>query len=314
MSTNPSFRFGLPDVKLTEQQCVDIANSVVCTYGLSPNGLGKDAWTLEPDQITGFLRSLYVGQSLYACEVFAVKLCVLLFYLRIFPGVLVRRLIWGTFIFSVVSLVVFVTLALAQCQPVSFYWKGWDALHEGKCIGINALAWAIAIVSIVLDLWILGLPLSQIIYLQMHWKRKVAVASMFIIGTFVTVVSALRLRFLVAFGNSINPTRDGYATCYWSIIELNVAVCCVCMPNLRLLLLRVFPRLGGSSARQLSEAQYDTAASQRKNSRAAVSGDQSDNDLHPPTYYSSNPSIDRSSTTELVELGIRPTSKGMNLV
>ncbi|KAI8673190.1 CFEM domain-containing protein [Fusarium keratoplasticum] len=130
----------------------------------------------------------------------------------------------------------------------------------------------------------------------------------------VTVVSALRLRFLVAFGNSINPTRDGYATCYWSIIELNVAVCCVCMPNLRLLLLRVFPRLGGSSARQLSEAQYDTAASRRKNSRAAVSGDQSDNDLHAPAYYSSNPSIDRSSTTELVELGIRPTSKGMNVV
>ncbi|KAG4270106.1 hypothetical protein FPRO04_11798 [Fusarium proliferatum] len=34
---------------------------------------------------------LYAGQTLYATDVFATKICVLLFYLRIFPGVIIRR-------------------------------------------------------------------------------------------------------------------------------------------------------------------------------------------------------------------------------
>lgn len=56
---------------------VDIANSVVCIFGrklrvvliegllifkmllVSPNGLGKDAWTVSSDQITAFLRVRY---------------------------------------------------------------------------------------------------------------------------------------------------------------------------------------------------------------------------------------------------------------
>lgn len=62
-----------------------------------------------------------------------------------------------------------------------------------------------------------------------------------------TAVSILRLQFLVYFGNSTNPTWDQFATCYWSSIELNVSVCCACMPSLRLLLVRMFPRAMGSA-------------------------------------------------------------------
>ncbi|KAJ3541364.1 hypothetical protein NM208_g4646 [Fusarium decemcellulare] len=295
---------------------IDIANSVVCTRGLSPNGLGKDAWTLRPEKITGFLRSLYIGQTLYAAEVFAVKPCVLLFYLRIFPGVLIRRLIWGTLVFTLVGLVVFVVLALSQCQPISYFWQGWDAMHEGHCLGINPLAWAIAAVSIVLDFWMLGLPLSQLIHLQMHWKRKLAVACMFGVGTFVTVVSILRLRYLIAFGNTTNPTWDGYPTCYWSIIELNVAICCACMPDLRLLILRVLPKMAGSSARRLTDVRSDsfTPRRQRTNDNAPTAN--IDGPYMPEFLgeLGSKASIDRTSTTELVDLRAQTVGKNVNPV
>ncbi|KAH7228620.1 hypothetical protein B0J15DRAFT_599833 [Fusarium solani] len=311
-------RFNADDYAIIFCLAVDIANSVVCIHGLSPNGLGKDAWVVGPGKITGFLRSLYVGQALYAAEVFAVKPCVLLFYLRIFPGVLIRRLIWGTLVFSVVGGVVFVVLALAQCQPVSYYWQGWDGRREGHCLGINKLAWAIAAVSIALDFWMLGLPLSQLIRLQMHWKRKVAVASMFCVGTFVTVVSILRLRFLITFGNSPNPTWDGYPTCYWSIIELNVAICCACMPDLRLLLLRVFPRAGGSSASRLTGGQSQSFASRKNKSKDKVPPDHLDHNLeglYTPnsiSVYRSKVSVDRSSTMELVDIGSRTAGEKIN--
>ncbi|KAM0347329.1 hypothetical protein ACHAPU_004848 [Fusarium lateritium] len=186
---------------------------------------------------------LYIGQTFYASDVFVTKICVLLFYMRIFPVVSVRRVLWGTIAVSALCAVIFDTLAIAQCQPISFFWIGWDKLHqgEGKCIGVNALGWAIAAVSIILDVWVLAIPLSQLVRLQMKWKRKLAVGLMFIVGTFI-----LRLRYLVAFGKSTNPLWDSFNTVYWSDIEINVAIWCVCMPDLRMVIRQVFPVLRSS--------------------------------------------------------------------
>jgi hypothetical protein len=77
----------------------------------------------------------------------------------------------------------FVLAAIFQCQPVSYFWTKWDEEStEGSCISINGLGWANAIGSIVLDLWMLGIPLSQLPSLQLHWKRKLGVGLMFCVG------------------------------------------------------------------------------------------------------------------------------------
>ncbi|KAH7000524.1 hypothetical protein EDB80DRAFT_724126 [Ilyonectria destructans] len=284
----------------------DIANSVVCIYGLSPNGLGKDAWTVSAEQITAFLRFLYVGSFLYTTTVFSVKLCILLFYLRIFPGITIRRLIWATVILNTVCLVIFHIATLTQCRPISYSWQRWDALHDGQCNNINAMAWAGAAISIVIDLWMLGLPLSQIVHLQIHWKRKLAVALMLGVGTFVTVVCILRLHGLVAYGHTINPTWDAFSTCYWSIIELNVAIYCVCMPNLRLLLLRLFPKIVGSSGTRPTSVRNRSSAT-RIRSRVNDPADHSTSMYYTPTLQQHFQPKGFSSTTELVEV-VRPTS------
>jgi hypothetical protein len=92
-------------------------------------------------------------------------------------------IIWSTIGVSVICMIVFDILAIAQCRPISYFWQGWDGLHEGQCIGVNPLAWAIAAIGIILDLWMLGIPLSEVMFLQMNWRRKVAVSLMFIVGT-----------------------------------------------------------------------------------------------------------------------------------
>lgn len=80
--------------------------------------------------------------------------------------------------------------------------------------------------------------------LKFHWKKKVGVAIMFCVGTFVTVVSILRLRSLVKFGtHSTNPMWDFFDPGVWSTVEINVGIICACMPALRLLLVRLFPSL-----------------------------------------------------------------------
>jgi hypothetical protein len=72
-------------------------------------------------------------------------------------------------------------LAIFQCSPVSLIWNGWDGTHAGKCMS-SPIAWSNAAISIALDLWMLALPLSQIVGLQLHWKKKFGVAMMFAVG------------------------------------------------------------------------------------------------------------------------------------
>lgn len=91
------------------------------------------------------------------------------------------------------------------------------------------------------------------------------------VGFFVTIVSILRLRLLVVFGDSKNLTckcissnskdnrslitTDDYKQVgYWTVIEIDTALCCACMPGIRNLIRRAFPKLMGTSQGASSRA------------------------------------------------------------
>ncbi|KAH7136340.1 hypothetical protein EDB81DRAFT_844394 [Dactylonectria macrodidyma] len=70
-------------------------------------------------------------------------------------------------------------------------------------LSIHSLAWANAAISIALDLWMLAIPPWCLKDLNLHWK-KIGIAAMFIMGTFITVISIIRLKTLAIFGLSSN--------------------------------------------------------------------------------------------------------------
>lgn len=175
--------FGLDDYFIAITLAVGIPSSVLTVHGLTSNGLGRDIWTVTFEQITDFIRVFYVIEILYFAEVALLKLSLLFFYLRIFPGAKIRKLIWGTIAFDILFGVVFVFVGIFQCQPINFYWENWDGEHVGKCFDVNAIGWANAVISILLDGWMLALPISQVVRLNLHWKKKVSVAMMFTVGT-----------------------------------------------------------------------------------------------------------------------------------
>jgi hypothetical protein len=133
----------------------------------------------------------------------------------------VQRLLWGTVAFTLIWGIVYVIVAIFQCKPISYFWTHWDGMHEGSCLNINAITSSNAAISIVLDLWSLGIPLWQLRRLQLHWKKKVGVGLMFAVGTFVTIVSILRLQ---ALAKSANVSWEFYDVSIWSTVELGVGV------------------------------------------------------------------------------------------
>lgn len=175
---------GLDDLFIFLTACVTIPSAYITFNHTLPNGLGKDIWTLQPEQIYIVLEYFFGMTMLYFLEVGMLKMSLLFFYLRIFPAMGVKRILWGTVFVNVVVTIVFIILDAIQCFPISLFWTRWDGEHTGTCImEINDIAVANAIVSIALDVWMLAVPIWQLRALQLNWQKKAGVAAMFAVGT-----------------------------------------------------------------------------------------------------------------------------------
>ncbi|KAH7141136.1 hypothetical protein EDB81DRAFT_799470 [Dactylonectria macrodidyma] len=251
---------GLDDFSIILTILSTTASLVVNVFGIVPNGVGRDVWTLTPTNIFQFLKFFYALTILYFIQLSLLKHSLLFFYLHVFPAQPIRRVLWGTIIFNTAYMLVFLIVGVFSCQPISYLWTRWDGEHQGKCIDINAVAWAHAGISIALDVWVLVVPLSQLRHLKLDWRKKIGVGLMFSVGTFITVVSVIRLRALVKFATNVeNLTWDYLETVRWSFIEITVGIFCVCMPSLRLLLAYLFPKILGTSHRSTDMSQSNPA-------------------------------------------------------
>ncbi|RBR06325.1 hypothetical protein FVER53590_07611 [Fusarium verticillioides] len=237
---------GLDDLFIVLTLFIGMPSTAMNIHGTAGHGEGRDIWTLEFDDITKFGFYFWLLEIFYFAQVSLLKTSLLFFYLRIFPGN-AQKLLWGTIIFNSVFGVLFMFLAAFQCTPVSYFWLNWDGEHKGTCMNSTAIGWANASISVAVDVWMLAVPMWYLRKLKLHWKKKIGVAAMFIVGTFVTVVSIIRLQFLVDLGSSHNPTYDQTDISIWSTVEINVGIICASMPALRVILVRLFPSLGGSS-------------------------------------------------------------------
>ncbi|KAJ4364311.1 hypothetical protein N0V95_000823 [Ascochyta clinopodiicola] len=179
------------------------------------------------------LEIFYYTELLYLASIALTKIAVLLFYLRIFPHQGLRRMIYITIVVCVMYIIAFVTATALQCLPIRFAWERWDGEHHGKCINLNADAWVSAGVNIILDLVVIILPMRELSKLAMSRRRKFGVMLMFLGGGFVTIVSMLRLKYMIQFASTDNVTWDYLPIGYWSAVEAHVGVIVACLPAIR---------------------------------------------------------------------------------
>ncbi|KAG4028589.1 hypothetical protein MFRU_020g00320 [Monilinia fructicola] len=215
---------------------------------LADNGLGKDIWTLTADNITNILFYYYLGECFYLAALAMIKVTFCLLFLRVFREKPFIYLVWGTLGFSVAYGISFVTATIFQCWPISYSWYQWDGLHAGACNNVHLQGWLSSIFNIILDVVVIGLPLGKLSKLVMSPTKKITIMFMFSLGSFVTVVSIIRLQSLVQFSNTKNLSWDYVPAAYWSTLELHVGIVCGCLPALRPLLGLIMPKLQSTFA------------------------------------------------------------------
>jgi len=69
-----------------------------------------------------------------------------------------------------------------QCTPIPFSWTFWSGDQRGKCLQVNALAWAASSINVVLDVAVIVVPIPELFKLSLTRKKKIQIISMFCVG------------------------------------------------------------------------------------------------------------------------------------
>lgn len=156
-------------------------------------------------------------------------------------------------------------ISLVQRQPTWLIWEGWkDKEPRGVVVDLNNLGLGHGGLHIVLDVWMIILPFTQLYKLNHPLHKKLGIFAMFSVGIFLTIVGAIRVHNMSTFATSENitststpstpkfygqdvlsapiSTDDVLETVIWSCIEVCVGVSVACMPHARQLFREVMRR------------------------------------------------------------------------
>jgi len=218
---------------------------------MAKDGFGRHLWQLMDGDLLKALKNFYIAENMYVWILASTKISILFFYLRVFPHEPMRFAFWGTMGLTTISTVTISLLTIFQCHPVSYFWN--RDIHSGRCVDLNALAYANAAMSIIEDVLIVVLPIPIVAKLKMSLNKKLGIGLMFAIGSFGCIVSMIRLKALLSFGNSIDPTWDYTLVVIWTTLELAAAMICACLPALRRLFSHLFPGAFNTTGRSTDE-------------------------------------------------------------
>ncbi|EWY94964.1 hypothetical protein FOYG_04105 [Fusarium oxysporum NRRL 32931] len=208
-------------------------------------GLGLDMWFISDSQIILIFKLFIVIEVLYLTALVLVKAAILCFFLRIFPDHKFRIVVKCTMVFNALIWVGFFIFVFFQIQPFSLFWNGWQQ-KKGHLIltGFTNFTLPLAGMNLLLDIWMLILPMTQLWGMGLKLRKKLGVISMFSVGIFLTIVAAIRVRELVAFLLSEDLTVDhAQSAVIWSNVEISVGVMVACMPHIRHLVRHITSRI-----------------------------------------------------------------------
>jgi hypothetical protein len=129
-----------------------------------------------------------------------------------------------------------------------------------------------SIPNILTDIMMMIAPLPAIWSLKLEMRQKISLSCIFLLGIFVTAVSVTRLVYLV----SLDITNPDVTWVFiqpqiWTVTELNIAVVCGCLPQLRPLMLWVTTGSPTGSSAAISKQSGNTGDSSKRASRPFAS-------------------------------------------
>ncbi|KAK1451877.1 TAM domain methyltransferase [Colletotrichum melonis] len=232
-----------------------------------PNGTGKHIWVAPTSATRAWAIGLFVSEVAYTVTLSTVKWSTLALYWRIFNArKSIRYYIWAMTGIVLAWFIAVILVTIFQCLPVHAFWARYDTVNplssdQYTCgVDVKMFFKGNSIPNIITDALVVLLPIPYVWKLQLHKAQKFALAGIFALGTFVTVVSMARLNVILLVDlTSPDITWNFIDTIIWTNVEANTAIICACLPCLKPILnLALNGRLKSSIKRsgQNSGGQY----------------------------------------------------------
>ncbi|KAI0140466.1 hypothetical protein GGR57DRAFT_509450 [Xylariaceae sp. FL1272] len=199
---------------------------------LANRGFGVDIWAVPQQNISYLLRAFLIASILYLITRGLIRVSILLFYKRIFRTPRATEIITWTLAVNVAFTFAAFFPILFQCSPVDYLWLQWDGTHKGRCIHFRTFVWIVTSLGIVLDFWAVFIASVFVARLQLPWRKKILVSSMFAVGLIAIAFSIARLPYINQFTGHDNPTINWVPITVWSALENYIGVICACLPSL----------------------------------------------------------------------------------
>ncbi|KAI2615969.1 hypothetical protein GGR54DRAFT_642056 [Hypoxylon sp. NC1633] len=211
---------------------ISIIGYLVAIFLGQSYGMGKPMGTLTLDQMKTLLQITLAIEIIYYIVILCVKTSIVFMYDRLAVSTTFKRLILSTNTLLLVFFIVCIGVTVGQCKPLE---KAWDVtrLVQGTCIDTTAFFYFTSIFSIILDIWIIVLPIPTLRQLQISSRSRLVLYGVFGIGGLATAFSCARLYSIHTYTMATDPFRDSILVNVWSMVEINVALWCACAPALK---------------------------------------------------------------------------------
>ncbi|KAK2059767.1 integral membrane protein [Colletotrichum caudatum] len=205
-------------------------------------GFGLHYWDIDPDNGKTILQLFYASQMTYIMILLSAKASICAFYYRIFCYQWFRLAIRIFAVLMVIHGTLFLFLVMFQCVPISAVW---DRSIDGRCLNLTAISFSGASTAILEDVLLMIFPIPALIKLSMGPKKKIGLMLLFGFGSFAIIASIIRLKYLVLFSHSYDPTWDYFNSSVWSAIEVNSAMICGSLPAIYPLIKKISDAFDG---------------------------------------------------------------------
>ncbi|KAK5634996.1 hypothetical protein RRF57_010708 [Xylaria bambusicola] len=209
-----------------------LASATVSLY-VFIGATGKHAVELimtNPDILILYAKFALSGEILWAAANTSVKFSILSLYTIIFPGKTFHRVCYAAMAVSIAFFTSVFLEAFLLCQPVQFNWD--KTIPNGKCQN-QTLAYLVSgIINVVIDAFIVALPLPKLYHLQIPLPKRIAIGAMFGLGALICILSLLRILSIPAW-DLTDPTYTGTGITVYSILEPTLGVVNACLPTMR---------------------------------------------------------------------------------
>ncbi|KAA8648033.1 uncharacterized protein ATNIH1004_003916 [Aspergillus tanneri] len=206
-------------------------NITMCGIGLemAKLGLGKHAQAVPVENFSQIMKLLWTEYFIFDTGTSVARASALLFYSRVFTQVQ-SHFKYALWILHVMNLAWMVGLHIVvgiQCDPIE---KVWKPLIPGRCIGMRTLFLGSGISSLIINIFILVLPLPLLWRLQMQMVRKLLIIGVFL----VVVVSIGRLVTIIEVSDNLDKdfTWEIMKPTFWLSSEIAISVVSVCLPSI----------------------------------------------------------------------------------